>query len=127
MTLHERLIEILETTGIETYSHIAPGNPPTPYLILRDGLGVAEAHRLSIQPLWAAVGIDVMAVSSTEDGCRDAAKAVRSVLAGKRPEDGSPPLVALETGPVLIDGQPPADPRYSITLRYRAYAQIGVV
>jgi len=127
MSLHDKIAEMLRTTGLKVFVQQTPGNPPTPYLVLRDGVGVAEAHRLSIQPLWASVYVDVLAVASTPDGCRHAALLARQAIAGKRPDNNSPPLVEVDSGPVLVDGQTPADPRYSITIRYHTKVQIGAM
>lgn len=125
MSLHTNITHLLEATRLPVFDQHAPGQPPTPYLLVRGGAGVSRPRRLSIRSHWAAVGVSVVAVAATPDGCRHAAAHVREALTGKRPQPGQPPLQELESGPILHDGQAPADARYSITLTYRVHTPIG--
>lgn len=123
----EAIAAMLTAAGLRVHDTSAAGEPPTPYVITRLGVGTAEAHRLGIGPHWARLDIDVLAVAKTVQGCRATATAIRAALAGRRPSPTASPLKELESGPVLTDGQAPADPRYSITIRYRTHVQIGAI
>lgn len=123
----EAIAAMLTAAGLRVHDTSASGEPPTPYVITRLGVGTAGAHRLGIGPHWARLDIDVLAVAKTVQGCRATATAIRAALTGKRPSPTASPLKELESGPVLTDGQPPADPRHSITIRYRTHVQIGAI
>ena len=123
----EAIAARLTAAGLRVHDTSATGEPSTPYVITRLGIGTAEAHRLGIGPHWARLDIDVLAVAKTVQGCRATATAIRAALTGKRASLTASPLKELESGPVLTDGQTPADPRYSITIRYRTYVQIGAI
>ena len=114
MSLHTNITRMLEATGLPVFDETAPGQPPTPYLLVRSGAGTARPRRLSIRSHWAAVDVSVVAVAATPDGCRHAAAHVRAALTGQRPEPDAPPLQELESGPILHDGQAPADVCHSI-------------
>lgn len=123
----EAIAAMLTAAGLRVHDTSATGEPSTPYVITRLGIGTAEAHRLGIGPHWARLDIDVLAVAKTVQGCRATATAIRAALTGKRASLTASPLKELESGPVLTDGQTPADPRYSITIRYRTHVQIGAI
>ena len=123
----EAIAAMLTAAGLRVHDTSAAGEPPTPYVITRLGVGTAEAHRLGIGPHWARLDIDVLAVAKTVQGCRATASTIRAALTGKRPAPTASPLRELESGPVLTDGQTPADPRHSITIRYRTHVQIGAI
>lgn len=123
----EAIAAMLTAASLRVHDTSATGEPSTPYVITRLGIGTAEAHRLGIGPHWARLDIDVLAVAKTVQGCRATASAIRAALTGKRASLTASPLKELESGPVLTDGQTPADPRYSITIRYRTHVQIGAI
>lgn len=123
----EAIAAMLTAAGLRVHDTSAAGEPSTPYVITRLGIGTAEAHRLGVGPHWARLDIDVLAVAKTVQGCRATATAIRAALAGRRPSPTASPLRELESGPVLTDGQTPADPRHSITIRYRTHVQIGAI
>lgn len=123
----EAIAAMLTAAGLRVHDTSAAGEPPTPYVVARLGVGTAETHRLGIGPHWARLDIDVLAVAKTVQGCRATAAAIRAALTGRRPSPTASPLKELDSGPVLTDGQAPADPRYSITIRYRTHVQIGAI
>lgn len=123
----EAIAAMLTAAGLRVHDTSAAGEPSTPYVITRLGVGTAEAHRLGVGPHWARLDIDVLAVAKTAQGCRATASAIRAALTGRRPSHTASPLKELESGPVLTDGQTPADPRHSITIRYRTHVQIGAI
>ena len=123
----EAIAAMLTAAGLRVHDTSAAGEPSTPYVITRLGIGTAEAHRLGVGPHWARLDIDVLAVAKTVQGCRATATAIRAALAGRRPSPTASPLRELESGPVLTDGQTPVDPRHSITIRYRTHVQIGAI
>ena len=113
----EAIAAMLTAAGLRVHDTSAAGEPPTPYVITRPGIG----------PHWVRLDIDVLAVAKTVQGCRATATAIRAALTGRRPSPTASPLQELESGPVLTDGQAPADPRHSITIRYRTHVQIGAI
>ena len=123
----EAIAAMLTAAGLRVHDTSTSGEPPTPYVITRLGVGTAGAHRLGIDPHWVRLDIDVLAVAKTVQGCRATATAIRAALTGRRPSLTASPLKELESGPVLTDGQTPADPRHSITIRYRTHVQIGAI
>ena len=123
----EAIAAMLTAAGLRVHDTSAAGEPPPPYVLPRPGGVTAGAHRLGIGPHWVRLDIDVLAVAKTVQGCRATATAIRAALTGRRPSPTASPLQELESGPVLTDGQAPADPRHSITIRYRTHVQIGAI